>query len=280
MNAHGVVGEVAHAAPQVRIVAGSDCALRDIGRELGFESGPAAGLDQPKDRHQQRAAPDQHKLQNLVEDRRAQPAQRHIGRHGQRRDDDGEVQVPAQHDLHHLRHGEHIHAAHQHGHEGEGKCGDDARSLAVAQLEVSGHGVRLADVVEGHHHHAQEEHGGDGAHPVPVRRKNAVLVGRAGPAHQFERAEVGRNKAQARDPRRHLASGHEKLFAGVGLALEIEADPDDHHEIDGDDREVQRAEVRQRRCAERKQVGQRQRSNVVHAVHDHGFEPLIRASSC
>ena len=35
--------------------------------------------------------------------------------------------------------------------------------FAVAQLQVAGHGVRLADVVERHHHDGQEQDGGNGA---------------------------------------------------------------------------------------------------------------------
>ena len=188
-----------------------------LARETRFESGPAAGFDEAENRHQQRAAPDEDELQNLIEDGGAQAAERDIGGHRQRRDDDGEVQIPAENDLHHFSHGEHVHAAHEHGHEGKRKrrrrC---CAPCAVAKLEVAGHGVGFADVVEGHHHHAQEEHGGDGADPIPVRGQNAVLVGRAGPAHEFQRAQIGGDKAQAGDPGGHLAPGHEELFAGVG----------------------------------------------------------------
>ena len=77
----------------------------------------------------------------------------------------------------------------------------------------------------------EEEHGGNGADPIPVRRQNAVLIGRCGPAHEFERAQVGGEEAQAGDPGRHLASGQEEIFAGLGESLEIEADAQDGHEI-------------------------------------------------
>ena len=120
-----------------------------------------------------------------------------------------------------------------------------ARALAEAQLQVAGHGVRLRDVVERHHHDAEEEHRRDGADPVPVRRQNAVLVGRAGPAHQLQRAQVGRDEAEAGDPRRHLAAGEEELLAGVGLALHIKADEDHQREIKRQNQNIYRGQLRQ-----------------------------------
>ena len=106
------------------------------------------------------------------------------------------------------------------------RAGSPKRSLQVAR-----HGVRLGDVVERHHHDAEEEHGGDGADPVPVRGQDAVLIGGGGPAHQFERAEVGGEEAQAGDPGRHLAAGQEEVLAGLGVALQVEADAQDGNEV-------------------------------------------------
>ncbi len=121
-----------------------------------------------------------------------------------------------------------------------------AGAVAVAQMQVAGDGVGLRDVVEGHHDDAEEEHRGDGADPVPVRGEDAVLIGRAGPAHQFERAEVGGDEAEAGDPGGHFAAGHEELFAGVGGALQVEADEDDDGEVDRDDEDVDGVEAGQR----------------------------------
>jgi len=42
----------------------------------------------------------------------------------------------------------------------------------------------------------------------------------AAPAHEFERAQVRGEEGKARDPSRHLASGEEEVFAGLGEALE------------------------------------------------------------
>ena len=102
--------------------------------------------------------------------------------------------------------------------------GKRAAGFSEAQFQIAGHGVRLGDVVERHHHQAEEQHRGDRADPIPVRRQNAVLIGRRRPAHQFERAEIGRQKAEARDPGGHLPPGQEEIFAGVGLALQVETD--------------------------------------------------------
>ena len=199
-----------------------------VGHDLLLEAGDAAGLNQAQDGDQQRAAPDEDELQYLIKDGRTQTAEAHVDGHRDRRNEDAEADVPAQHDLHHHGHGEHVHAAHQDHFDGEGEGGHAAGAAAVAQVQIAGHRVGLADVIEGHHHQAEEDHGGNGADPVPVRGEDAVLVGGAGPAHQFQRAQVGRNKAQARDPGGHFAPGHEELFAGVRAALEVEADPDDH----------------------------------------------------
>jgi hypothetical protein len=83
--------------------------------------------------------------------------------------------------------------------------------------------------------------------------EDAVLVGRAGPAHQLERAQVGGDEAEARDPRGHFAASHEELFAGVGAAFEVEADPDNHDEVDGDDGDIECAQVREGLSAEGEQ---------------------------
>jgi len=118
-------------------------------------------------------------------------------------------------------------------------------SLAKAKLEVAGDGVGLGDVIEGHHDDAKEEHRRDGTDPVPVRGQNAVLVRRSSPAHEFEGAEVGADEAEAGDPGGHFAPGEEKLFAGVGRALDVEPDEDDQREVQDEDQDVDRSKVGQ-----------------------------------
>ena len=74
-----------------------------------------------------------------------------------------------------------------------------------------------------------------------MRRQQTVLIGLCRPAHRFQRAEVGRDEAQAGHPGGDLAAGHEEILARVGELLQIEADPQHDHEIDPDDEPIHRA---------------------------------------
>ncbi len=105
--------------------------------------------------------------------------------------------------------------------------------------------MRSRDVVERHHHDAEEEHGGNCADPIPVGGKNSVLVSRRCPTHEFQRAEVRRDEAQSRDPCRHVTAGEEEIFAGFRESLQIEADPEHHYEIQADDDQIDGAEGQQ-----------------------------------
>ncbi len=89
---------------------------------------PAAGFDQPEDGDEQRAQPDQDELQHFVEDGREQAAEDDVDRHGEGGNPDAEVDIPAQDDLHDQRHGVHVDAAHEDGHEAEGDGGEQARA--------------------------------------------------------------------------------------------------------------------------------------------------------
>jgi hypothetical protein len=84
----------------------------------------------------------------------------------------------------------------------------------------------------------EKEHRRDGADPVPVRREDAVLMRRAGPAQQFQPSMVGRKEAEPRHPCRHFASGKEEILAAVGESLQVEPDPEYCREVDRDDGEI------------------------------------------
>ena len=84
---------------------------------------------------------------------------------------------------------------------------EGARLFVEAQLQVFGHGARAAAVVERHHEHAHEQHRGNRADPVEVRRHDAVLGAGSRHADQFLRAEVGREEGQAGDPDGHRPAG-------------------------------------------------------------------------
>ena len=248
---HGVGGEAAGGGPEVGVVGAG--ARGDLGHEVV----PSAGLDEAQDGDEHGAGPDEDELQYFVDNGGAQAAQHDVDSDGDGADPHGEVDVPAQDDLHDDGHGVHVDAAHEDGHEGEADAGEAARALAEAKLQIAGDGVRLGDVVEGHHDDAEEEHGGDGADPVPVGGEDSVLVGRAGPAHQFERAEIGGDEAEAGDPGGHLAPGQKELLAGVGRALHIEADEDHHGEVKQQDGDIDRREADQMRGGEQQDGGDR-----------------------
>ena len=137
-------------------------------------------------------------------------------------------------------HGVHVDAGHKDRHEGEAAGAEASGTLAEAKLEIAGDGVGLGDVVEGHHDDAQKEHGRDRADPVPVGSEHTVLVGGAGPSHEFQRAKIGGDEAEAGDPGAHLAAGEEELFAGISGTFNVEADEQDHAEVENQDEDVGR----------------------------------------
>ncbi len=152
-------------------------------RDFHLQRLPAARFDQSHNRDHECAGPDEDELQDFVENRGAQAAERHIDCHGERGNPDAEINVPSKDDFHDQGHGVHVDAAHQHGHERETNRGKRAAGLAETQFQIAGDRVSLGNVVERHHHQAEEQHGRYGADPVPVRSQYAVLIGRGGPAH-------------------------------------------------------------------------------------------------
>ena len=100
--------------------------------------------------------------------------------------------------------------------------------------------MRFRNVVEGHHHKGEEQHRRDCSDPIPVSRQNAVLICRAGPTHQFQRAEIGGKETEPRDPGSHFSSGHEKIFARIRPLLQVEADSKHQSEIENNDDQINR----------------------------------------
>ena len=105
--------------------------------------------------------------------------------------------------------------------------------------------MSLGNVVERHHHQREKQHGWNGANPIPVRRQNAILIGRCRPPHKFERAQVGSQKTQTCDPGGHLASRQEKVFAGLRESLQVAADSQDGTKIENNDRVIHSGKVHQ-----------------------------------
>ena len=239
MDAHRIVFERAHRGPQVGVLGRSPhCDLR-------FQIRPATGFDQTHHGNDQGARPDQDELQYFIEDGRAQSAQGDVNCHRDRRHPDAEVDVPAQHDLHYQRHRVHVDATHQHCHERKRDRGQRACRFSVTQLQVAGHRVGLGDVVERHHDQREKQHRRDCADPIPVRCQDSILIGRRRPPHEFERAQIGGQEAQAGNPGRHLAAGHEEVFARAGLAFQVPPNGQYEGKIERDNHHIHRGQVHQ-----------------------------------
>ena len=76
-----------------------------------------------------------------------------------------------------------------------------------------------------------------------MRGEDAVLVGRTRPAEQLQGTKVGRDKGQPGHPRGHLAASQEEVFASVGEALQIKADPQHESKIESDNAEIHCGEM-------------------------------------
>ncbi len=76
-----------------------------------------------------------------------------------------------------------------------------------------------------------------------MRGENPVLIGRSGPAHQFEGSKVGGDEAEAGDPGCHFAAGEEEVFRVLGEAFQVESNAQHNNEVQADDKEVDRRKV-------------------------------------
>src|ERR1017187_5883397 len=75
--------------------------------------------------------------------------------------------------------------------------------------------------------------------------QDAVLVGGAGPAHEFQRTKVGREETQGGDPGGHFAAGEEEIFTRFRVLLQVEADTEDRKKIQNNDGEIDSGECQQ-----------------------------------
>ena len=177
MDAHGIVRKGAHRGPHMRELLAGEVLMDACDHPV-----PAACLNHAEDGNEQRAEPDEEKLQNFVENCRKQSTRSNVNAHRERRHPNAEVDVPAEHNLHHYGHGVHIYAGHENGHDRERDRAEAACFRAVTQLQIARNRMRFRNVVKGHHDDAQKHHRRNGADPIPVRRKNPVLIRRPGPA--------------------------------------------------------------------------------------------------
>ena len=232
-------------ADRVRHVAGlvpsSACrpgSPRLLSRIAVHQPVPAADVDEADDHDRQQRRDDHEELQHLVVDRRREAAEADVDHDDHAGDDDADEQRPAEQQLEHERQRVEVHARDQHRGDREGDRVELVRAVVEAQAQVLGDRADLRAVVERHHHQAEEDHGRDGADPVVVDRRDAVLRAVGRHADHLERAEVGRDEGQARDPRRQRAAGQEVVQARLDVALGREPHAEDDEEVRGENRVV------------------------------------------
>ena len=115
---------------------------------------------------------------------------------------------------------------------------------------VEAHPQKLGDasdlraVVERHHHDAEEDHRRNGADPVVMRGRDAVLRAVGGHTQDLESAEVRRDEREAGDPGGHCAAGQQEVEAGADAAPRQPADPENREEIAAEDEVVEPVEVK------------------------------------
>ncbi len=197
---------------------------------------------------------DEEELQDLVVDRRGQAAHVGVDEHDARREQHRHREVPAQQQLQQLAHRVHRHAGGEHRHRGERDGVEAAGLLVEAQLQVLGHRSRARAVVERHHEDADEHHRRDGADPVEMRRRDAVL--RAAGAHpdHFLGAEVGGDEGEAGDPGRNRPARQEEIGAGARLKLQQHADAEHEPEVDDDEQVVNPVKLHPERLRARRTI--------------------------
>ena len=83
-----------------------------------------------------------------------------------------------------------------------------------------------------------------------MRRQDPILISRSRPAHQLQRPEVGREKAEPGDPGGHFPAREEEILAGFGIALEVKADSQDSREVQSNDGQVHAGEGHEARRLE------------------------------
>ena len=216
--------------------------------DLVLEAAPAAHVVQRDERQRQQARHDDEELQDLVVDRRGQAAERDVDEHDRGGDDDRDRDRPAQHQVDDQREREQVDAGDQDRRHCERRGVQRVRGVVEAQAQVVGHAADLGAVVEGHHHDAQEDHRRDRADPVEVHGRDAVLGTVGGHAEDLERAEVGGDEGQARDPCGQGPAGQEEVDVGLDGQTRDRADPEHHQEVDAEDGVIEGADVEAQRA--------------------------------
>jgi hypothetical protein len=125
----------------------------------------------------------------------------------------------------------------------EGDGVERVRRLVEAKPQVLRDGAHLRAVVERHHHQPEEDHRRDGADPVVMDRRHAVLRAVGCLAEDLQRSEVGGDEGHAGDPRRQPAARQEEVDVGLDRQAGDDADAQDDQEVDREDRVVESARM-------------------------------------
>ena len=208
-------------------------------RELAEAADGADGHDRERDQ----AGEDDEELQHLAVDGRAEAAEADVDQDHRRRDDDAQDLRPAEQGVEDDREGVEVDARDEHARDGEHDGVEDVSAVAEAEPEELRNGSDFGTVVEGHHHDAEEHHRRDGADPVVVHRRDAVLGAVRGHADDLGRAQVGGDERQAGDPRGERPAGEEEVGARPDGAARDDADAQDDDEVDRQECVVQPSRV-------------------------------------
>ena len=146
---------------------------------------------------------------------------------------------PAQHAAENHGKSKHVDSRHQHGDDGEAESIEDVGAMVIAHAQILRNAAHAVRVVVADHEQAQENHGRDGADPVPVIRPHAILCAVGGMAHHLQRPQVRRHEGDAGDPVREGAVRQEEIRGSFHLVLEPVANPQYDDEVGDDDGEIE-----------------------------------------
>ena len=234
---------------------GRRCELGD----LVLEALHAADAVQADEGQRQQRGHDDEELEHLVVDRRRETAERDVGQHDRGRDEQRHPERPAEQRVHDRAEQVEVDAGDEQLREGEADRVDEVGARAEAAEHELRDRAHLRAVVEGHHHDAEEEHGGDRPDPEVVHGRDAELGTVGGHAHDLDGTEVRRDEGEAGDPGRQRPAGEEEVD-GVGHRSPChDPDAEDEDEVEGDDDVVDGIGVDEGACG-----GQTRQS--VHAI--------------
>ncbi len=204
---------------------------------------PAADVVQAQGSQDDRGDQQDHGLDGVGIDDGAQAAFHRI-EGGQQADhpDDGEL-VPAEHGGEDDGRGpQRDRDLGQHGENQHQRREKPPDAGAVAPLQELGDGVDLVLQIERQEQQDQRQEAEDG-HPFEAAHGQADGEPAAGQADEVLRGDVGGEKRRPDERPLQLPVRQKVALTGLGLSGRVKPNRDDDHDIDGDDRPVQRMQV-------------------------------------